>query len=85
MKEYRITSNGLIWHIEYLKHYKSFWRRRPQQKWVIIQRSLGYDGYQIDASFYSLGSAQQTLCDIKAQNEADERGFIPVDFKKECP
>ena len=84
MKEYRITSNGLVWHIEYLKHYKSFWRR-PRQKWLTMQRSIGCEGYQIDANFYSLKAAREALCMIKTEEAAEERGFIPVETKTKCP
>lgn len=74
-QEYRITTNGLVFRIEYLRPAR-FWTKAA---WVPLYREDSSELYgSAPAEFDTEPQAQKALQKIKAEIEAQERGFQPI-------
>ncbi len=73
MNKYRIVSDGIRFRIQ--KQCKTFWRKRLIWKYCGIDHpDLGF----IIRTFNSLEQAEEHLVKQKKEDEAIERGYLPV-------
>lgn len=77
MKQYRITTNGSIFRIEYLFEYNFLFIHHTE--WIPLQISLF--NFEFDAEFGTLEEAEKELSEHIKRENTELRAWVPVTFR----
>lgn len=75
MTEYRITSNGIKFRIEWLCHRRFLWWR--WSKWKRMWKPDGAGGF-VEAQYDTIDDAERVIKRVQAHDVAEALGWIPV-------